>query len=66
MIRKEQVSDMTVDERVIAMKEAIETIAIQYGLNLTIYDGKIAFVDQKEKKIVALWTPGYKLPNEDK
>ncbi len=57
---------MTTEERVIKFKEIIKGGAIECGLNLTIHEGKIAFVDQKEKKIVALWTPGYKLPNEDK
>ncbi|MBO5010513.1 MAG: hypothetical protein J6D20_07460 [Clostridia bacterium] len=41
------------------MKKRIEKLAIKYGLNLTVYDGKIGFVDQKQKKIVALWTPEY-------
>lgn len=58
---------MTTNEKVIKFKEIIERGAIEYGLNLAIYDGKIAFVDQKEKKIVALWTPEYKLSDtEDK
>ena len=52
---------MTTQERVIEMKKGIELIAVQYGLNLTVYDGKIGFVDQEQKKIVALWTPEYKL-----
>lgn len=55
---------MTTEEKVIAMREAIEFIAIQYGLNLTVYDGKIGFVDQEQKKIVALWTPTFTLPTE--
>ncbi len=55
---------MTAQERATNMKLAIEVIAVQYGLNLTVYDGKIAFVDQEQKKIVALWTPKYTLPTE--
>lgn len=55
---------MTTQEKVIKMKKAIEKVAIKYGLNLTIYDGKIGFVDQEQKKIVALWTPEYTLPKE--
>ena len=55
---------MTTQERVTNMKLAIEVIAVQYGLNLTVYDGKIGFVDQEQKKIVALWTPEYTLPTE--
>ncbi len=53
---------MTTREKVIEMKNEIESIAIEYGLNLTVYDGKIGFVDQEQKKIVALWTPEFKLP----
>lgn len=56
---------MTTEEKVIGMKKAIESIAIIYGLNLTVYDGKIGFVDQKAKKIVALWTPEYSLRTEN-
>lgn len=37
---------------VILMKE-IETSCIEHGLNMTIYDGKIGFVDPEESKIVA-------------
>ena len=56
---------MTTNEKVIKFVNIIERGAIKCGLNLTIYDGKIAFVDQKEKKIVALWTPEYKLSGND-
>ena len=35
---------MTTQEKVIEMKKEIEQVAIKYGLNLTIYDGKIGFV----------------------
>lgn len=37
----------------------IEEDCKRCGLNLTVYDGKIAFVDQKEMKIVAVWNPAY-------
>lgn len=56
---------MTTKERVIEFKAIIESGAIECGLNLTVYDGKIAFVDQKAKKIVALWTPKFKLSDID-
>ena len=52
---------MTTQEKVIKLKKAIEKAAIKDGLNLTVYDGKIGFVDQEQKKIVALWTPEHKL-----
>ena len=56
---------METKEKVIKFKEIIERGAIECGLNLTVYDGKIAFVDQKAKKIVALWTPEYKLSDTE-
>ena len=56
---------MTSKERVIELKEIIVRGAIERGLNLTVYDGKIAFVDQKAKKIVAVWTPKFKLSDID-
>ena len=46
-------------ERAVKMKEKIEEAAVQFGLNLTIYEGKIGFVDQEQKKIVLLWEPSY-------
>lgn len=45
--------------RALALKRAIEKACITYGLNLTIYDGRIGFVDQDEMKIVALWDARY-------
>lgn len=56
-----EIRDMTTEEKVIAMKEGITAVAMLYGLNLTVYEGKIGFVDQKQKKIVAVWTPEYTL-----
>lgn len=56
---------MTTKEKVIKFKEIIVNGAIECGLNLTVYEGKIAFVDQKKKKIVALWTPEYKLSDTE-
>ncbi len=47
--------------RAAALKEDIERSCIRYGLNMTIHEGKIGFVDQKEKKIVALWSPEHHL-----
>lgn len=50
---------MNIEERVLAMKNLITAAAVSCGLNLTVFDGKIAFVDQKAKKIVAVWAPEY-------
>lgn len=52
---------MSVHDRVIAMKQKIEQAAIECGLNLTVYDGRIGFVDQDQMKIVALWNPEHSL-----
>ncbi len=45
----------------VALVEDIKEACIKRGLNLTIHDGKIGFVDQQEKKIVMLWDPKYQL-----
>lgn len=50
---------MSVNDRVIRMKSKIQQAAVECGLNLTVYEGKIGFVDQEQRKIVALWTPEY-------
>lgn len=50
---------MSIEERVATMRNLIVAAGISCGLNLTVYDGKIAFVDQAEKKIVAVWHPEY-------
>lgn len=41
------------------LQEQIECLCIFAGLNLTVYDGCIGFVDQKENKIVMTWKPEY-------
>lgn len=50
---------MTTQEKVEAMVKGIKQTAIENGLNLTVYDGKIGFVDQEQGRIVALWSPEY-------
>ena len=55
---------MCIEDRVVMMKLAITQAALNLGLNLTVYDGKIGFVDQEQKKIVALWSPNFSLPKE--
>lgn len=49
MTSKQKLAKMLMDD--------IQKACIKRGLNLTIYDGKIGFVDQKEKKIVMFWNP---------
>lgn len=40
------------------LKQEIEEACIR-RLNMTIYDGMIGFVDQKQRKIVMVWNPEY-------
>lgn len=51
-------------KRASELKEDIEMACIRKGLNLTIYDGKIGFVDQSQKKIVMLWEPKFTIPSK--
>ena len=51
------------EKATVLMKE-IEWLCIKMGLNLTIYDGGIGFIDPKEKKIVMVWHPGYHMDVE--
>lgn len=53
-----------IELRVSNMVEDITQAAIKNRLNLTVYDGKIGFVDQEQRKIVALWDAKYKMPEE--
>ena len=46
-------------ERIKYLISVIEKGCLLSGLNITVHDGKIGFVDQQEKKIVALWEPQY-------
>lgn len=50
---------MNVQDRVLRLKELITMAAVACGLNLTVYEGKIGFVDMEQQKIVALWAPEY-------
>lgn len=47
-------------EKALKLKKDIEKACIKRGLNLTIHDGRIGFVDQEERKIIMLWSPEYK------
>ncbi len=51
-----------IEQRVSRMMAAIQRAAIRNRLNLTIYEGKIGFVDQEHRKIVALWEANYTMP----
>ncbi len=44
-------------KRAVNLKKEIERACRRWGLNLTIYDGGLGFVDPKENKIVAVWKP---------
>lgn len=56
---------MPIETRVELLKAAIEKVCCVFGLNLTVYNGKIGFVDQEQRKIVALWEPAYALGGHD-
>ena len=47
-------------KRALNLKQEIEEACIRNNLNMTIYDGMIGFVDQKQRKIVMVWNPEYK------
>lgn len=52
-----------VQKRAIMLKSMIEMACITCGLNLTVYDGKIGFVDQESRRIVGLWSTRYTMPS---
>lgn len=54
-----------INERCIVLKKMIETACEATGLNICVHDGKIGFVDQENWRIVGLWTPQYRVPNQE-
>lgn len=50
---------MNKETTITRLKQEIEEVCVKYGLNLTVFGGKIGFVDQSEAKIIALWEPRY-------
>lgn len=54
-----------INERCIILKNLIEAAAEIAGLNICVHDGKIGFVDQERWRIVALWEPQYRVPNQE-
>lgn len=58
---EKKATEMTKEERVNGMIDRIQAAAIEFGLNITIYDDKIGFVDQSEGKIIALWGATHKM-----
>lgn len=48
-----------IEQRVTTLIGFIQNACRVCGLNITILDGKIGFVDQQAKKIVAAWAPEY-------
>ena len=43
------------------LKDQITMLCILNRLNLTVVNGKIGFVDQELRKVVAVWEPQYKI-----
>ena len=50
-------------KRALLLRDMIELACAHCGLNLTVYNGKIGFVDQEKRKIVALWSAKYHMPD---
>ncbi len=63
-ILTERRSQMEMKQRVQHLIADVERACIKYKLNMTIYDGKLAFVDQESRHIVATWGPQFKLSEE--
>lgn len=47
-------------KKAVEVQKEIEETCIRHGLNLTIFENGIGFVDPKENKIVMVWKPQYK------
>lgn len=47
-------------KKAVEVQKEIEEACIRHGLNLTIFENGIEFVDPKENKIVMVWRPQYK------
>ena len=47
-------------KKAVEMQKEIEEACIRHGLNLTIFENGIGFVDPKDNKIVMVWRPKYK------
>lgn len=47
-------------KKAVAVQKEIEETCIRHGLNFTIFENGIGFVDPKENKIVMVWRPQYK------
>ena len=60
-----RVNKMTeTQKKAVKLQKEIETSCVRYGLNLTIYDGKIGFVDQANRRIVMLWNADYRIKDK--
>lgn len=47
-------------KKAVEVQKEIEEACIRHGLNLTIFENGVGFVDPKENKIVMVWRPQYK------
>mgnify|MGYP000796034041 CR=1 FL=1 len=47
-------------KKAVEVQKEIEEACIRHGLNLTIFENGMGFVDPKENKIVMVWRPQYK------
>lgn len=53
-------------KRAAILKSVIEAACVGCKLNLTVYDGKIGFVDQSLGKIVFLWEAEYSMQGHER
>ena len=47
-------------KKAVEVQKEIEEACIRHGLNLTIFENGIGFVNPKDNKIVMVWRPKYK------
>lgn len=47
-------------KKAVEVQKEIEEACIRHGLNLTIFENGIGFVDPKDNKIAMVWRPQYK------
>lgn len=66
LINLDEIKRAEINKRCIILKNLIEAAAEIAGLNICVYEGKIAFVDQERWRIVAVWEPQHHVPRQEK
>ena len=65
LINLDEIKRADINQRCIILKNLIEAAAKIAGLNICVYEGKIAFVDQERWRIVAVWETQYHVPRQE-